>query len=343
MTKSAAKAITVDRLVKTYRTPFRRTQVNAVRGVSFTVKQGEIFGFLGPNGAGKTTTIRMLMGLIKPTSGTASILGHPIPSRTARGKLGFLPEAPYFYQFLTVTELLDFTGKLFGLSKAERRKRSERLIALVNLEHAHSNALKSYSKGMLQRAGIAQALINDPKLVVFDEPMGGLDPLGRKEVRDIILSLRDEGKTVFFSSHILADVESVADRVAILTNGQIRQVGTIDELVDHRLRGTEIIFRRPSKLTQGEGNDTGEKEIGRTINVIKEQSLRVRERGNEWLCDLAADADVNEILSRALANGLRIISVAPIHDTLEDVFIRTAQNDDGKDTSTTGDKKGGQR
>ena len=316
----SSDAIVVDGLAKTYRTPFRRKRVEAVRGVSFSVKRGEIFGFLGPNGAGKTTTIRMLMGLIKPSAGSASILGHQIPSREARADLGFLPEAPYFYDFLSVAELLDFTGRLFGLSKAERRKRADRLIELVNLKHARDNALKSYSKGMLQRAGIAQALMNDPNLVVFDEPMGGLDPLGRKEVREIILSLRDEGKTVFFSSHILADVESVADRVAILTHGKVRKVGMIDELVDHSVRGTELVLRRRS--TNEATNEDNE-----AVKRLRKVALRVRERGTDLLCSLGPEADVNAVLNEAIASSLQVISVSPAIETLEDVFIRAAQGD----------------
>jgi ABC-2 type transport system ATP-binding protein len=214
--------ITVTDLAKTYRTPFRRRRVDALKGVSFTVARGEVFGFLGPNGAGKTTTIRCLMGLCAITGGKAEILGAPVPSRAARQRMGFLPEQPYFYDYLTVSELLDLGGRLAGMAAADRRARADKLIVRVGLDHARGLALKKFSKGMLQRAGLALALINDPELVVLDEPMSGLDPIGRKEVRDLILEERDAGKTVFFSSHILSDVESLCDRVAICVGGKIR-------------------------------------------------------------------------------------------------------------------------
>jgi len=221
----AELAIEVIDLQKTYRTPFRRKKVEALRGVSFTVERGQIFGFVGPNGAGKTTTIRTLMGLIRPTGGSAKLLGHAIPSRAARFRVGFLPEAPYFYDYLKIDELLDLAGRLFGVPGAERKRRADALIERVGLDRARGQSLKKFSKGMLQRAGLAQALMNDPELVVLDEPMSGLDPIGRKEVRDLILELRDQGKTVFFSTHILSDVEAITDQVAIIARGQLTAQG----------------------------------------------------------------------------------------------------------------------
>ncbi|MGH2897703.1 MAG: ABC transporter ATP-binding protein, partial [Solirubrobacteraceae bacterium] len=179
-------AIDVHDLRKTYRTPFTRKKVEALRGVTFGVERGHIFGFVGPNGAGKTTTIRTLMGLIRPTGGSARLLGEELPSRAARFQIGFLPESPYFYDYLDGGELCDLAGRLFGLSPAVRKKRADELIERVGLSHARSQSLKKFSKGMLQRAGLAQALMNDPELVVLDEPMSGLDPIGRKEVRDLI-------------------------------------------------------------------------------------------------------------------------------------------------------------
>ncbi|HEX5059993.1 MAG TPA: ABC transporter ATP-binding protein, partial [Kofleriaceae bacterium] len=236
-------AIDVRDLRKTYRTPFRRKQVEALRGVTFTVERGQIFGFVGPNGAGKTTTIRTLMGLLKPTGGSATILGHAIPSRAARFKLGFLPESPYFYDYLTVGELLDLAGRLFGLPHGLRKKRADELIEKVGLGRARAQSLKKYSKGMLQRAGLAQALMNDPELVVLDEPMSGLDPIGRKEVRDLIIELREAGKTVFFSSHILTDIEAIADRVAIVARGQLQSQGTPAELIQRTILGIDVQLR----------------------------------------------------------------------------------------------------
>jgi ABC-2 type transport system ATP-binding protein len=304
--------IEVTDLRKTYRTPLRRKRVDAVCGVSFRVEPGEVFGFLGPNGAGKTTTIRMLMGLIRPTSGTATIFDQPIGAREARARLGFLPESPYFYEFLTVAELLDFTGRLFGLDAKTRRKRGDELIDQVGLGHARDNRLKSYSKGMLQRAGIAQALINDPDLLVFDEPMGGLDPVGRKEVRDIIISLRERDKTIFFSSHILADVESVADRVAILARGELVDIGAIGDLVRDKILYTDV-----SVTPQGDFD----------LDALSGLAGSVREHAGELHARIEADGDVDAFVKAAYAAGARISKIVPHHETLEEVFLRSASRD----------------
>ena len=302
--------IEIENLQKTYITPFLRRRVEAVKDVSFTVNKGEVFGFLGPNGAGKTTTIRTMMGLIFPTAGKIRIFGHEIPSRKAREKLGFLPEAPYFYDYLTLDELIDLTGRLFGISSQERKERANKLVKLVGMEHARQKPLKSYSKGMLQRAGIAQALVNDPELVVFDEPMGGLDPVGRKEVRDIIFSLRDEGKTVFFSSHILADVEMVADRIAIVTHGRVSEVGTLRELVSDSLRHTEITARKDDDSFTVPESD-----------FIEE----TRHRGDEVRLRLRAGANVDDFVTSLRTAGAKIVSIVPANETLEDVFVRRAK------------------
>jgi ABC-2 type transport system ATP-binding protein len=305
--------IEVDGLAKTYRTGFRRKRVQAVKGISFSVEPGEIFGFLGPNGAGKTTTIRMLMGLIHPTAGRASIFGHQVPSRAARARLGFLPETPYFHEYLTVLELLDLAGRLFGMGAAARASRGAELVTQVGLDHAKKKPLKSFSKGMLQRAGIAQALMNDPELVVLDEPMGGLDPVGRKEVRDIILALRDRGKTVFFSSHILADVEMIADRIAIITHGEIRDVGTLSQLVADTVIRTDVSLRITGDFTDD------------AVAELEGQAMELRRREGEILAALAPDVDVDEFLARTRSLGARVISVVPHHETLEDVFYRRAK------------------
>lgn len=302
--------IEVKNLKKTYITPFLRKRVEAVKDVSFQVNRGEVFGFLGPNGAGKTTTIRTMMGLIFASSGSIKLFGHEIPSREARNKLGFLPEAPYFYDYLTLDELIDLTGRLFRLDAKERRIRADKLVELVGMKHARQKPLKSYSKGMLQRAGIAQALVNDPELVVFDEPMGGLDPVGRKEVRDIIFSLRDQGKTVFFSSHILADVEMVADRIAIVTKGRVSEVGTLRELVSDSLRHTEITVRKESQEFSIPDSDFVEE---------------TRERNDEVRLRLKAGANVDEFVAKLRTSGAKIVSVVPANETLEDVFVRRAK------------------
>ncbi len=300
-------AIDVKELTKTYRTPLARRKVEALRGVSFTVERGHIFGFVGPNGAGKTTTIRTLMGLIRPTTGSAKLLGHAIPSREARFKVGFLPEAPYFYDYLTVGELLDLAGRLFGLSASVRKKRAGELIARVGLERAQSQSLKKFSKGMLQRAGLAQALMNDPELVVLDEPMSGLDPIGRKEVRDLIVELRDQGKTVFFSTHILSDVEAITDRVAIIARGQLQAHGTPAELVRRTILGIDIMIRLPQEADHAD---------------LTAGAERIRRHGDELSLTLPADADVDAWLARAHAAGAKIVQIVPRHETLEDLFLR---------------------
>lgn len=307
--------IEVQDLRKTYRTPLSRRLVEAVKGISFTVERGEIFGFVGPNGAGKTSTIRMLMGLIQPSGGAAAIFGHPVPSREARARLGFLPEAPYFYEYLTVVELLDLVGRLFGMDRRGRRARANHLIEMVGLERARKQPLKSFSKGMLQRAGIAQALMSDPELVVLDEPTSGLDPLGRKEVRDIILALHEAGKTVFFSSHILADVEQIADRVAILVRGKLHEVGRIAELIDRRVRSTEVTLRLEGAGAGGEVPG----ELG------LDDGAEATRRGDELVVELPGGADVDALIDRAHGLGARVVSVTPRHETLEDLFLRRAR------------------
>jgi ABC-2 type transport system ATP-binding protein len=308
-------AIDVRDLKKTYRTPFTRKKVEALRGVTFSVERGHIFGFVGPNGAGKTTTIRTLMGLIRPSAGSATLLGHPLGSRDARARIGFLPESPYFYDYLTVAELCDLAGRLFGLAPAVRKKRADELIEKVGLSRARGQSLKKFSKGMLQRAGLAQALINDPELVVLDEPMSGLDPLGRKEVRDLILELRDQGKTVFFSTHILSDVEAITDRVAIVARGQLQSLGTPGELVSRSLLGVDVIV----KLASSAAADG-------PIPQLTQGATRVRRVGEELSLTFSADTDIDAWIARAHAAGARVLQIAPRHETLEDLFVRQVAN-----------------
>jgi ABC-2 type transport system ATP-binding protein len=310
--------IQVQDLRKSFRTPLRRKQVDVLQGVSFTVERGEVFGFLGPNGAGKTTTIRILMGLIASTGGQAHLFGEPVPSRAARARLGFLPESPYFYDYLTVTELLDLTGRLCGIDHRERKRRGAALIDRVGLARARNTPLKKYSKGMLQRAGIAQALINDPELVVLDEPTSGLDPVGRKEVRDIILALREQGKTVFFSSHILADVESMSDRIGIVVSGRMRDVGSVSDLVGETLRHTAVVLHLPA------GNDGSDADAVAT--ALGQGAHAVERDGQELTVTLDAGADIDAFLARARERDARVRSVTPRYDSLEDLFLRHAQS-----------------
>jgi ABC-2 type transport system ATP-binding protein len=313
--------IEVKDLRKIYRTPFVRRKVEALRGVSLMVERGQIFGFVGPNGAGKTTMIRMLMGLIRATSGSAKLLGKPIPSRAARARVGFLPEAPYFYDYLTVGELCDLAGRLFGVSAAERKKRADALIERVGLGRARNQHLKKFSKGMLQRAELAQALMNDPELVILDEPMSGLDPIGRKEVRDLIVELRDQGKTVFFSSHILSDVEAITDHVAIIVRGQLQAHGSPADLVAKTIQGVDITVRFPA--------DKDPKDL--LIDASK-----VRRSGDELSLELPATADIDVWLAKALAAGAKVVQVSPRHETLEDLFLREIAAADASPAATEG-------
>jgi ABC-2 type transport system ATP-binding protein len=314
-------------LAKTFRLGFFRRRVEAVRGISFSVRRGEIFGFLGPNGAGKTTTLKMMMGLIFPSRGRAEVLGLPVGSRAAKRRLGYLPETPYFYEYLTPEEFLDFAGALSDVPAAERRRRADRLIARVGLEHARGRPLRKFSKGMLQRIGIAQALMGDPELVVLDEPMTGLDPIGRKDIRDLILELRGEGKTVFFSTHILPDVETTCDRVAIVVAGSLRSVGPLSGLLSARLLATEIVVRAapdgPRAAVGGAGGlpplPTGARRLSGRAGAIG-----VEGAAGEVALELSAAVDVDGFLRAVLGGGGSVVSVTPRRESLEDLFVREA-------------------
>jgi ABC-2 type transport system ATP-binding protein len=294
-------------LAKTFRLGFFRKRVEAVREASFEVRRGEIFGYLGPNGSGKTTTLKMLMGLVFPTRGRAEVLGRPVPDREAKRKLGYLPESPYFYEYLAPEEFLDLCGALCDVPRRVRRERAAALITRVGLDHARGRPLRKFSKGMLQRVGIAQALMGDPELVVLDEPMTGLDPLGRKEIRDLMLELRREGRTVVYSTHILPDVEMTCDRVAMIFAGRIRSVGPLAELLTARLLSTEICLRPgPAPLPALPAGAT------------------TRQSPDGLLALLPEDADVDAFLKAALASGASILSVTPRRESLEDLFVRQA-------------------
>src|SRR5580698_4955016 len=232
--------LTAVHLSKVYRVGFLGRRLHALDDLTLSVQKGEIFGLVGPNGAGKSTSIKLFLGLIRPTSGSGTIDGHPIGSVESRVRLGFLPENPALYEFLTGREYLEMVGALLKVPSKSRVQRIDELLEQVGLTHAHDLGIRKYSKGMVQRLGLAQALMGDPAVVILDEPMSGLDPIGRKDVRDLIFRLRDEGRTVFFSTHILPDVEMICDRVALLSKGRLTDIGRLADLLSNRVRAVEV-------------------------------------------------------------------------------------------------------
>ncbi len=302
------KAVRLQALTKDYLVGFWRPRPHrALDHVSLDVAPGEVVGYLGPNGSGKTTTLKLLMQLIYPTSGVAEILGRPAGDVAVRRRVGFLPETPYFYDNVTAEELLVYFGGLFGYTAAESRRRAGRLLDRVGIGAERRRLLRKYSKGMLQRVGIAQALINDPEVIFLDEPMSGLDPLGRRDVRDIILSLRDEGRTLLFSSHILSDVESVCSHVAILTKGRLVVSGRISDLgLD--VQGWELVVG-------------GVDESHLAPFKANVQSL-TRVTDGRYVLELPVDLPPERIVADLARIGAHIISLNPRHETLEDYFVR---------------------
>ena len=273
----------------------------AVVDVDLTIRRGEIFGLLGPNGAGKTTLIKTILGLLRPDAGSIHVFGLPSSGREARARLGYLPENPYFYDYLTAREFLDFYARLQGIPKSDRRDRVGRTLERVGLGGRADTALRTFSKGMTQRLGLAQAIQHEPDLVILDEPMSGLDPLGRREVRDLILALRRAGKTVFFSSHILQDAEMICDRIAILKSGRLCSAGRLDELVSNRVRWFEVTVR--GTLPSGiEAVHAGGREDEHLVRVADIEALR-------------------ELLDRVREGAGEVVSVWPRRDTLEDLFL----------------------
>ncbi|SLM46429.1 ABC-type transport system, ATPase component [Nitrospira japonica] len=286
--------------------------VQGLDNVSFTVNRGEIFGFLGPNGAGKTTTMKILLGLMKASRGSIRLLGMPGDDVMVHHRIGYLPESPYFYDYLTAEEFLSFYGRLGGMDKGRLAGAVPSLLERVGLLDAQHRQLRKFSKGMLQRIGLAQALIHDPELVILDEPMSGLDPVGRKEVRDIILSLRDRGKTVFFSTHIISDVEMVCDRVCILSKGKVLALGKVEELVNEQAQqSVEIV---------------SDGIIGEDIPLIRRVATRILQRGDRCLIMLPRLEQLDEVLTAIRQAGGRLLSAVPHKGNLETLFIeRTNQ------------------
>jgi ABC-2 type transport system ATP-binding protein len=296
-------------LTKTFRKPFTGRRVEAVQGLSLDVRRGEIVGFLGPNGAGKTTTIKMLTGLISPTRGRMEILGVVAPAPDVMARVGFLSENPYIYPYLTPREFVTLCARLSGLSGARLRDGVTRVIDRVGVTYAIDRPARTLSKGMLQRVSLAAALVHDPELLILDEPMSGLDPVGRKEVRDLIVEEKTQGRTVFFSSHILSDVEMLCDRVCILRNGRMMVSGSLRELLSDGKRHCEV--------TVGGASEALRKDLAPIAS-------RTREVGASLVMEVEGDAAVRAIIERTFAAGARLESMTAKRETLEDLFVREA-------------------
>lgn len=305
-------AVEIEDLTKDYETGFlKKKKIRALDGLTLNVKSGQIFGFLGGNGAGKTTTIKILMSLLFPTSGSAKILGRDISDVPMHHFIGYCPENPYFYEYLTARELMNYFGELFGLDGAKRKEKTEELLTKVGLEEKDWNKqLRKFSKGMLQRVGLAQSLINEPKIVFFDEPMSGLDPIGRREVRELIAGLREAGTTVFMSTHILSDIEALCDEVAILRKGRLAAVGHLDDLLarsgEHQTFEINVTGTTAEELMETlkgfDGIDIAAKANGASIQVLTEE-------------------DIEKILQITLDAGGRLVSVQPVRQSLEELFV----------------------
>jgi ABC-2 type transport system ATP-binding protein len=299
-------AIEMDGLTKDYGVGFwMAKKLRSLDGLTLRIETGEVFGLLGPNGAGKTTAIKLLLGLIFPTSGTAQILGRPISDVRMHREIGYLPEQPYFYDYLTAHELLDYFARFHDLTATDRRERVDRLLRKVGLESARKIQLRKYSKGMLQRVGLAQAIVHDPKLVILDEPMSGLDPVGRREVRDIILEMKGRGTTVLFSTHILTDAEMLCDRVGVLAAGKLRGVGAPGEALGVKAQGMEILFELPGGQPPG------------ATSILQ----RATQTGNRYRIETPEES-LFDALEQLRGAGARIYSVTPIKPTLEDYFLQ---------------------
>ncbi|CAN5146740.1 N/A [soil metagenome] len=301
--------LAVEKLAKTFRRPFSGRKVEAVRDVSFEVAEGEVFGFVGPNGAGKTTSIKMLTGLIFPTGGRARIFGEEVPSPKAMAKVGFLPENPYVYPYLTPREFVTLCGRLSGMSGRKLDQRVVEIIGRVGMSEAIDRPVQALSKGMGQRVGLASALVHDPELRILDEPRSGLDPVGRKDVRDLILEERERGKTVFFSTHILNDVEQLCDRVCILRKGEVVVSGKLGDLLETSKTRTEIAL-------EGVSTELAAK--------LAKNDIAPRAMGNQLVCEVEGYDGVRAIIELAHANGARVARLEAKRETLESLFVRRA-------------------
>src|SRR5438445_8055427 len=298
-------AIEILGLEKTYTVGFwRKKPKRALRPLHLTVEEGEIFGFLGPNGAGKTTTLKLLMGLVFPTAGSARILGMEVDDPRMKAQIGFLPSQPSFYDYLTARELLEYYGQLSGVSAKDRSRKVNEVLKRVGLPDAAGTQLRKFSKGMLQRVGIAQAILHDPQVVFFDEPMSGLDPMGRREVRDLMEQLKHEGKTVFFSTHILSDAEALCDRVAIIHQGELRRIGAVADL-------TSSVHCKVELVWQGTKVPQSLRILGAECNMTGDTVVAVIQEARQ-----------NSALEAMRREGLRLISLTPVRMSLEDYFVQ---------------------
>ena len=312
-------AVRIENLTKTYRGNWSLKTSTGLDRLNLEVRRGEVFGYLGPNGAGKTTTLKLLTGLLKPTSGSAWLMGQPIDSVESRRSLGFLPEQPYFYDYLTGIEYLEFAARLSGLAGREADKAARRWFGRVGLGDRPRLMLRKYSKGMLQRIGLAAALVHEPQLVILDEPMSGLDPFGRRDVRDLILEQRERGATVLFSSHILPDVEMLCDRVAILLQGRLERVATVGDLVRGGDRAVEIrVEGAPVLSLPAEWN-------GRVTRA---------ERAGESVFTVAQESLLQEALAHLVQARATIVSVTPLRVSLEELFMAAAESSAIRATTT---------
>jgi ABC-2 type transport system ATP-binding protein len=299
----------VEGLQKVFHIGFFRKRVEAVNGTSFRVNRGEIFGLLGPNGAGKTTTIKAILRLIFPTEGEIRLFGRSADDREAARRVGYMPENPYIYQYLKPREFLDLCGRLVGLSKSERQARSEEMIDKVGLRHAVDRPIGKFSKGMMQRIGLAQALLHDPELLVLDEPMSGLDPIGRKEVRDLLVEQRERGKTLLFTSHILSDVELLCDRIVIMQQGKITSEGQVHDLLETAGRRVEIRLSGASQALK---------------DSLRSRGTVVDGGGGHVTLRVEGQKSVDEVIRISNAAGARLDAMIPERETLENLFLQKA-------------------
>ncbi len=303
-------------LTKDYLLGFwRKRPVRALDGLNLQIQGGEIFGLLGPNGAGKTTTLKILLRLVFPTSGTARILGKDFHDISSHARIGYLPEQPYFYDHLTAEEFMTYMAEIFSIEPTLRHKRIGNLLERLGLWEHRAIPLRKFSKGMVQRVGIAQALLNDPELVFLDEPMSGLDPVGRREVRDLILDLKEKGKTVLFSTHILSDAEALCDRVAILNRGRLQGCGGLNSILGLEASVTEVVLKAPA---------------AEVLSQVSRLASSVVRAGDSVRLSITSEADVRRVLEIALAHGAKILALNSVRGSLEDYFLSQVVEPSGK-------------